>query len=48
MGHGGGGKLTAELVSSVFRPAHGNDALDRMGDSAVVPVGATRLALTTD
>ena len=51
MGHGGGGKLTAELVARVFRPALRNDALDRQGDAAVVPVvpsGATRLAMTTD
>lgn len=48
MGHGGGGRLTAELVAQVFMPALHNDVLDRLGDSAVVSVDGTRLALTTD
>jgi hydrogenase expression/formation protein HypE len=50
MAHGGGGSLTAELVQHLFAPAFRNDALDAMGDSAVLdlPGGATRLAFTTD
>ncbi len=51
MGHGGGGRLSAELVEHLFVPAFspGDDsALARLGDSAVVPVGAQRLAVTTD
>jgi len=51
MGHGGGGRLSAELVEHLFVPAFssGDDsALARLGDSAVVAVGAERLAFTTD
>ena len=48
MGHGGGGRLTAELVAEVFMPALHNDALDRLGDSAIVIAGGARLAMTTD
>jgi hydrogenase expression/formation protein HypE len=50
MGHGGGGSLTADLVEHLFAPAFRNDALDAMGDSAVLdlPAGATRLAFSTD
>jgi hydrogenase expression/formation protein HypE len=48
MGHGGGGRLTAELISSVFAPALHNEALDRLADAAVVTAGGARLALTTD
>ncbi len=50
MGHGGGGSLTADLVEHLFAPAFRNDALDTMGDSAVLelPAGATRLAFSTD
>lgn len=48
MGHGGGGRLTAELVSRVFAPALHNEALDRMADAAVVTAGGGRLAITTD
>lgn len=48
MGHGGGGRLTAELVAEVFQPALANDTLDRMADAAVVMAGGARLAMTTD
>ncbi len=48
MGHGGGGALSAELVSDVFAPAYGGPALSAMGDSATVELGGTRLAFTTD
>ncbi|MGE5620632.1 MAG: hydrogenase expression/formation protein HypE [Sphingomonadaceae bacterium] len=36
LAHGSGGKLSAELVQSVFVPAFGNPALSRMDDSAVL------------
>jgi len=48
LGHGGGGKLTAELVESLFVPAFRNDVLQRLGDSSVLPALAGRLAYTTD
>ena len=47
LGHGAGGRLSAELVQHLFLPAFGGDA-DALGDSAVVRVGATRIAMTTD
>lgn len=48
MGHGGGGRLTAELVDHVFRPAFADPALDRLGDSSVLPQPGGRIAMTTD
>ena len=40
LAHGSGGKLSAELIQSVFVPAFGNPALGRMDDSAVVDLAA--------
>jgi len=48
LGHGSGGRLTAELVSRVFLPAFSNPLLDRLNDSAEVKVGASRVLFTTD
>lgn len=48
MGHGGGGKLSAELVEHLFRPAFANETLDRMTDSSVVTLPGTRMAYSTD
>lgn len=48
MGHGGGGKLSAELVEHLFLPAFRNESLARLGDAAVLPPVAGRLAFTTD
>lgn len=59
MGHGGGGRLSGELVEHLFVPAFsapagsdaaddGPEALRRLGDAAVVPFGNGRLAFTTD
>jgi hydrogenase expression/formation protein HypE len=45
MGHGGGGQLSAELVTHLFAPAFGGaDG----ADSAVVCLGGARLAFSTD
>jgi hydrogenase expression/formation protein HypE len=48
MGHGGGGAMSGELIEHLFLPAFGTAADACMGDSAVVTVGATRLAFSTD
>jgi len=50
MGHGGGGKLSAELVEHLFLPAFQNDVLASLGDAAVLTVGGdqVRLAFSTD
>ncbi len=47
LGHGAGGRLSADLVTHLFVPALGGDA-DALGDAAVVEAGGVRLALTTD
>jgi len=52
MGHGGGGRLSAELVEHLFVPAFGGTAhahvLQQLGDAAVLELGAARLAFSTD
>lgn len=48
MGHGGGGKLSSELVEHLFLPAFRNDALAVLGDATVLPPPAGRLAFSTD
>src|SRR5262245_3188579 len=48
LGHGSGGKLTAQLIESVFLPDLGNAVLNQLDDAAVVSAGGTRLAVTTD
>ncbi len=48
LGHGSGGRLTAELVRRVFLPALSNPALDRLGDSAELDAGGRRVLFTTD
>lgn len=48
MGHGGGGKLSVELVEHLFAPAFRNAALDALGDAAVLTLEGGRLAYSTD
>ncbi len=48
LGHGSGGKLTADLIEKIFLPAFRNPVLDKLDDQAVVTVGGNRLAFTTD
>ena len=48
MGHGGGGKLTSELIEHLFLPAFGGHPFVDLADSTVFPVDATRLAFSTD
>lgn len=48
LGHGSGGKLSAELLKDVFLPALGNPILNRLEDQAVVSLDNARLAITTD
>lgn len=48
MGHGGGGKLSRELVEHLFLPAFRNDHLASLADSTVLDVGGQRLAFSTD
>jgi hydrogenase expression/formation protein HypE len=48
MGHGGGGKLSADLVEHLILPALGGQDEGALGDSTVVGPVAGRLALSTD
>jgi hydrogenase expression/formation protein HypE len=48
LGHGSGGKLSAELMRDIFLPALTNPVLAQLDDQAVVEVGGVRLAFTTD
>ncbi len=47
-GHGGGGKLSSELVEHIFLPAFKNEKLARLGDATVFGVDRGRLAFSTD
>src|SRR5438477_7910694 len=48
LGHGSGGKLSAELMKEIFLPAFQNPILARLDDQAIVNVNGCRLAFTTD
>jgi hydrogenase expression/formation protein HypE len=51
MAHGGGGKLSQQLVAGLMVPSFDNPELSRLHDGAVLTVGAAgaaRLAFTTD
>ncbi len=55
IGHGGGGRLSAELVEHLFLPAFGVDPSEELRDSAVIDLAAQgladsggRLAFSTD
>lgn len=58
LAHGGGGKLTADLIQRIFLPAFDNDILHKLEDQATLDwiglwenaaaAGAPRLSFTTD
>jgi len=48
LGHGSGGKLSHELISSLFVKYFRNDLLEKQTDSAIIPVTGTKLSFTTD
>jgi hydrogenase expression/formation protein HypE len=48
LGHGSGGKLTADLIEKIFLPAFRNPTLDKLDDQATLSIGGARLAFTTD
>ena len=49
IGHGGGGKLSAELIENIFLPAFGTSPEAELHDSAMLDVrAADRLAFSTD
>ena len=48
LGHGSGGKLSAQLLRDLFLPHLGNEVLGQAGDAAVVPISGVELAISTD
>lgn len=48
LGHGSGGKLSAELLSKIFLPAFNNEYLSKLDDQAIVNFNGAKLAFTTD
>jgi hydrogenase expression/formation protein HypE len=48
MAHGGGGRLTQQLIERMFVPLFANEALAQLHDGAVVTIGGIRLAMSTD
>lgn len=53
LGHGGGGKLSNELVENLFLPAFHNEMLDKLSDSAQLDIAelvknGEKLAFSTD
>lgn len=48
LGHGSGGKLSADLVRDIFLRALTNPALAKLDDQAVVDINGVKLAFTTD
>jgi hydrogenase expression/formation protein HypE len=48
LGHGSGGRLSANLLRDVFLPLFSNPVLDRLDDQAILQIGGSRIAFTTD
>jgi hydrogenase expression/formation protein HypE len=48
LGHGSGGRLSAELMRDIFLPLFSNPVLDRLDDQAIFDIGGSRFAFTTD
>jgi hydrogenase expression/formation protein HypE len=48
LGHGGGGRLTRQILQRLIIPAFRNEWLESQHDGAVFSVGGVRLAFTTD
>ena len=48
LAHGGGGRLTHQLIEKMFLPAFSNSMLEQRHDGAVVPIDGVQLAFTTD
>ncbi len=48
LGHGSGGRLSADLIQHLFVPLFDNPALSGLNDQAVLTLNGLRLAFTTD
>ena len=48
LGHGSGGRMSGDLLRNILLPALQNPVLDRLDDQAIVDIGGSRVAFTTD
>jgi len=48
LAHGGGGRMTHQLIEQLIMPAFRNELLEQRHDGAVFEVAGARLAMTTD
>jgi hydrogenase expression/formation protein HypE len=48
LAHGGGGKLSHQMIQEIFIPQFKNDLLDPMHDGAMFTLGGARCAFSTD
>lgn len=48
LAHGGGGKLSEQLISKLFLPQFNNPLLNQEHDGAIIDFNGTRLAFSTD
>ncbi len=46
--HGSGGRLSQDLITSLFLPQFDNRFLNELNDSAVIDIGGTTIAFSTD
>ncbi|MDY7036410.1 MAG: hydrogenase expression/formation protein HypE [Thermodesulfobacteriota bacterium] len=46
--HGSGGKISHSLISDIILPAFNNTILSRLGDGALLDLGESRIAFSTD
>ncbi|MGC8964840.1 MAG: hydrogenase expression/formation protein HypE [Brevinematia bacterium] len=48
LGHGGGGRLTNNLIEQVFKPIFSNEYLDKLHDGAIINLPQSKIAFSTD
>jgi hydrogenase expression/formation protein HypE len=48
LAHGGGGRLSHQIIQKMFVSQFHNEFLDQSHDGAIIPVNGSRLAFTTD
>ncbi len=48
LAHGGGGRLTEQLITKNILPKFRNETLEQLTDSAIITVGSERICFTTD
>jgi hydrogenase expression/formation protein HypE len=48
LAHGGGGKLSRQMIQEIFKPQFKNDLLDPLHDGAMFALGGVRCAFSTD